>query len=361
MTQRPPLPGAGDVARMLAADMAGLVAELLPAARRHGREMVVGSLAGEAGSSLSICIAGARQGVWADFAAGQGGDALDLVAAVRFRCDKAAAWRWGLRRLGYAAPGEARDAKAPSPAPLPPTPSPARAAQEREAQQRRRKAQALFLAAAPLTGACPASLYLSERGLPLSELGRIPRALRFHPRCWCAEAGGERPAMVAAITDGEGQHLATHRTWIAQDGKGAWRKAPLRDAKKVLGGFAGGFIPVWRGATGQPMRKAPQGEPVVMAEGIETALSIALAAPEYRVIAAVSLANMGRVLLPAHIGEVIVAADNDAPDSPASIALERALAHLGAEGRTVRVARSPIGNDFNDALTAPSGGDRNPQ
>lgn len=90
----------------------------------------------------------------------------------------------------------------------------------------------------------------------------------------------------------------------------------------------------------------------MIGEGIETCLSIALACPELRVLSAVSLGNMARITLPAAVRRVILAADNDGAGTPAAEALQRAIDHFAREGREVRVARSPVGNDFNDALTA---------
>ncbi len=50
---------------------------LFPNGRREGGNWLVGSLAGEAGGSLSICIRGGKAGVFCDFAAGdKGGDNL---------------------------------------------------------------------------------------------------------------------------------------------------------------------------------------------------------------------------------------------------------------------------------------------
>ena len=39
-----------------------------------------------------------------------------------------------------------------------------------------------------INGATPVAAYLASRGIDLGELGRVPRALRFHPACWCSEA-----------------------------------------------------------------------------------------------------------------------------------------------------------------------------
>ena len=49
---------------------------LLPNGRKQGGEWLVGSLNGEAGQSLRICLSGAKAGVFRDFASGEGGDNL---------------------------------------------------------------------------------------------------------------------------------------------------------------------------------------------------------------------------------------------------------------------------------------------
>ena len=51
---------------------------LFPAGRREGSEFVVGSLNGEPGKSLSVCLAPSKVGIWKDFATGESGH--DLIA-----------------------------------------------------------------------------------------------------------------------------------------------------------------------------------------------------------------------------------------------------------------------------------------
>ena len=68
------------LADRLLADADRLLAQWLPAGKRIGAEYRVGSLAGEAGQSLSINV---RTGRWADFQSGErGGDLIDLYAAI---------------------------------------------------------------------------------------------------------------------------------------------------------------------------------------------------------------------------------------------------------------------------------------
>ncbi len=335
---------AHELAAELARRAPALVAELLPHGHREGAEWRCGSLAGEAGKSLAVHLFGSRAGVWSDFASGEAGDALDLVAAVRSGRNMRDAMAWARAWLGR--PEQAAPARVVPSGRAPTGP-------DDDQAERRRKALALFLAAPEGIACTPVALYLAGRGIDLAELGRAPRALRFHTDAWCGEVRQGLPAMLAAITNGAGEHVATHRTWLAQDAAGQWRKAALQEPKKTLGSYAGGFIPLQRGASGKPMRTAPEGEAVAIAEGIETALSVALACPELRVIAAVSLGNMARIVLPAAVRTVIVCADNDgAENDSAARALAGAVAAFGKGGRRVRLARPPVGKDFNDTLQA---------
>lgn len=332
---------AREVSRLLGRHVESLVLELLPAGKREGAEWRVGSLAGEPGRSLGVHLHGARAGVWADFASGETGDALDLVAAVLYRGDKRQALVWARRWLGL-------DATLPGPA-IRREPALEQAV-DRDEAGRRSAALRIFLTAQPTITNTPAAEYLRARGIDLAELARQPRALRFHPALYNMESRREWPALVAACTDAHGNHVATHRTWLVRASDGRWTKAPLRHPKMTLGRLNGATIRLWRGASGKSLRQMPSGEPVVIGEGIETCLSIAVACPELRVLCGVSLANMGRIVLPATATVVILAADNDGDNSAARQGLQRAIDHFLAAGKVVRIARSPVGKDFNDCL-----------
>jgi len=334
---------AAEISRMLAMRMEALARELLPAGRRDGASWRVGSVGNDKGGSVNIELRGARMGLWMDHATGEAGDALDLVAAVLFAGDKRDAYRWshgwlGLGDLGAVQLRRAQMEEA--------QPDGRDEADQAEAQ---RRARAMWLGASPDIDGTPAGLYLAARGIDVARLDRFPRSLRFAPSHFCAEVNERLPAMLAAITDLSGAHIATHQTWLWQDPRGFWRKAQVETPKKIRGRFAGGAIRLRKGASGKRLVEAPD-EIVAIGEGIETCLSVAVAMPELRVLAACSLGNMGSVVLPDQIRRVVLLADND--DRPkAQQMLHRAVdSHLAA-GREVRVARSPRGKDFNDALT----------
>jgi twinkle protein len=71
------------IARAAAGRAEDICRRLLPRGRRQGRDWVCGSVAGEPGGSLRICITGDRAGRWIDHATGErGGDLIALAAAV---------------------------------------------------------------------------------------------------------------------------------------------------------------------------------------------------------------------------------------------------------------------------------------
>ncbi len=94
---------AKEVAHRLAGNAEAVAMRLLPGGQREGREWVCGSVAGESGKSLKVCLSGERAGLWADFAGGDSGDLLDLWAAVR-RVSIADALKEARDYLGIQAP-----------------------------------------------------------------------------------------------------------------------------------------------------------------------------------------------------------------------------------------------------------------
>lgn len=347
----------GAISRMLARQIRDLVHTLLPGGREERGEWVAlnPTRGDRRPGSFRIKLVGQRAGVWADFATDEAGDALGLVAYVRYAGNLRDAVAWSKSFLGLEQDKPVPEAvKREAP---PPATDEQRAQEERG---RRESALKIYLAARPVLRGTPADEYLRGRRIDLSRLGRQPRALRFHPELWNRESQAHWPAMVAAVSNDAGEHTATHRTWLARR-DGRWKKAPLADAKMSLGTVAGSCIRLWRGASRKALKDAPEGDQVAIAEGIETALSVAIACPELRVLCAVSLSNMANITLPPAIGTVFLCADNDpVDDSPGSrqrqAALQRAGEHFLRGGRDVRLAKPAIvGADWNDVLQGVEG------
>jgi Toprim domain len=335
----------GTIVALLAARAPALARELLPEGHREGSEWVCPSLVSPFGCSVSVHISGARAGVWAAWAAGEAGDALDLVAGARFSGDKREALRWARQWLGCEHKGSPSPQRRPLVETPPPRPDTGEAARSRAAAR-------LFFQAQSSIFDTP-ERYLLGRAIDLMALGRQPCALRFHHALWNAESQRTWPAMLAAITNLDGAIVAIHRTWIAEKPDGSASKAPLEHPKMSLGPYRGACIHLWRGSSGKPLKDAPKGETVVIGEGLEDSLTAACAAPDYRVLCAVSLSNLAAIVLPPAIVEIIILKQNDAPDSPAARGLDKAISAHRKQGRRVRLAIPPPQyKDLNDVARA---------
>jgi hypothetical protein len=303
-----------------------LCAELLPGGCREGPLWRCGDLSGAAGGSMVVNLTGRRRGHWHDFNSADGerrhGDTLDLVrlsdvAGCDGDLDRAVRWScvW-LHQPLRPLPPELRKRSRPPPPP-----------EETEAYLRE-----IWRRARPLTRDTMAWQYLVETRsiVGLQALGPLP-ALRYHPRLWNAQLRAELPALVAAIADADGKFAALHRTFLMKR-NGAVIKAPVPDElggpKRTLGGYAGGCIPLWPGKSGRSWRDPEPGELVGISEGIEDGLTLAANRPALRVVAAVSVSNMISMTLPAGIGDVLIAMQNDKLDSEAARTLRRAVKHF---------------------------------
>lgn len=322
--------------------------------------------------SFCVTMSGPDRGRWCDYAmsgAGSRGDVLDLIA-LSLGCDLKSALREARQYLGLQS--DSAEDRARRAASIERTRRARAEAEAREKSQnaaRARAAHAIFLSAQAQLRGTPVEYYLRDRrGIDLAELGRQPGAIRYLPKCKYyhedPETGeiteGDWPAMVAAVCDWQGRHVATHRTWLAIGPDGRWDKAPVPKPKKVLGSYAGAAINMWRGKGprgGKPesLPKCPPDTSVMIAEGIEDALSTILLVPAARVIAAISLSNLGAVRLPANVAEVTLVADLD-ENATAREALRRAVETHQKAGRRVRVFQNSWGGkDLNDALRAARG------
>jgi len=318
-----------EVAQRLNERIEWLAPELLPNGRREGRRWWrVGSLSGEPGRSLVVELGGAKRGRWFDYADGHGGDALDLVAGVRFGGDKRQAFEWARDWLNL-------PARRPSPAPT---------SRRREVVQNNNYAESIrrsWFESRPLVRGDPVDRYLAGRAIELAELGRAPSALRYHPRLWNSESRRHWPAMVAAITSPDGRMMtAIHRTWLEETFDVA--KAPLAHPKLTLGSYAGGAIRLWRGTEGKAWAEMPIGETIIVGEGVEDTLSAVLRSPQHRAICAVSLSAMLVLQLPTAVARVIMIGQNDKRDSTAIALRDRVIARWRAEGRQVQLLIPPV-------------------
>ena len=203
-----------------------------------------------------------------------------------------------------------------------------RAEDEAEAAKKAAQAEACWKEAGPIEGTV-AETYLRGRGIT----AELPRSLRFHAECWHGPTAKRLPAMVAAVQGVA--RPAIHRTYLRPDGSG---KAEVEPAKMMLGSTKHGAV-----------RLAGDCGPLVVAEGIETALSLASGMFDgpVRTWAALSTSGMEALRLPPSSGELIVAVDGEEAGRSAGRALAQRAA---ADGWKVSVADPGEGADWNDRL-----------
>jgi hypothetical protein len=180
--------------------------------------------------------------------------------------------------------------------------------------------------------------YLASRGITLDHW---PPSLRFHPRCPRPRDGGNfvspLPAMVALVEHVERGLVAVHATYLKADGTG---KARIGKTKAIFGPISGAAVRFGTPCAGQLL---------AVAEGIETALSVAVACamPAW---AALSASGIKNLILPPDVTNVVICSDHDA-NGVGERATRDAAARWLAEGRRVRIAMPPdTGTDFNDVL-----------
>uniref|UniRef100_UPI003BAB7A98 DUF7146 domain-containing protein n=1 Tax=Stappia sp. TaxID=1870903 RepID=UPI003BAB7A98 len=369
------------VAKQVALDnLETLIVELLGgnASPRHrqrsGWNVVWPYRARAKASQTIIWLNGARRGGWRDFVSGEGGDVIDLVAAVKSgsvtqqsRLD-AVEWledRFGLRRLDPATRERMeREAKARREA--------IEAAEEKRRAGARDRARRFFYSCLPIEGSLAETYLAKARGIELAGVPNLAPALRFHPACeyWLAaprDATGRKtasgpmlPAMIAAMVDERGRLSACHYTFLRPDGLDKSELAvpageDLPKAKMMFPETYGLRIRLTYGPSGLNMeRAAAEGVSGLegVAEGIEDALSAGLAYPGLRAAAAGSLSGFLSLYDHDAVSGWLLFKDNDWDNPQAGATFERAVARQRRFGKPVEVVQMPgsWGKDVNDAL-----------
>jgi putative DNA primase/helicase len=190
------------------------------------------------------------------------------------------------------------------------------------------RARELWIQAAAAKGTL-VDIYLRSRGI----VAPIPPTLRFLSLARHSPSNQLLPAMIAAVTVWpERRPCAVHRTFLAGDGNG---KAAVDTPRMTLG-------PCRRGA----VRLAEAADRLMVGEGIETCMA-AMQATGRPAWAALSTAGLRSLEIPEHVKEVVVLADGDLPGEEAA---QYAARRWVRQGRRVRIARPPNGQDFNDLL-----------
>ena len=312
---------ASDLAHRLGQQAEAVCRHYLSSGHRQGHYWQVGDVRNAPGRSMFVRLKDSSKGPagkWQDAATGEHGDLLDVIREAL-----------GLIDFGDVAV-EARTFLSlphPEPEPRPPKrkamPAPSGSSEA---------ARRLFAMSQPIAGTL-VETYLAHRGL--SGLSGTA-SLRFHPRCYYRAGQHEPtevwPAMIAAVTDLDGQITGVHRTWLAPDGS---NKAPIDTPRKAIGDLLGHAV-----------RFGLSGDVMAAGEGIETVLSLRQILPDMAMAAALSAGHLAACPFPPSLRRLYIIRDKDpAGDGARDSLIERANA-AGIEA----IVLSPLHGDFNEDL-----------
>lgn len=316
---------AAELSERLAQNVQAVCRNYLPAGRREGRYWMVGDVAGTPGRSLYVRLFETERGAignWVDAATGEHGDLVDLIR-LNQRHGRLSETIEEAERFLSLPPSASDDQRSAAS-----FTKPARAGSKTAAIR-------LFAASKPLTGSM-ARTYLRSRGI--TRVSDLP-ALRFHPRCYyrpnaddVAGTPSAFPALIAAVTDNDGEQTGTHRTWLDPS---CSAKAKVASPRRAMGNILGNAV-----------RFGAADDVMIAGEGIETMLSLREVLPTMPMVAATSSAHLAAILFPPTLRRLYVARDRDAAgDAAFGILTDRTQA-AGIE----LVSLMPDLADFNNDL-----------
>lgn len=221
---------------------------------------------------------------------------------------------------------------------------------EDAAVARRRKAAGFIWGKAGPAAGTVVETYLRGRGITIP----VPPTLRFGMTDHPVDRGRPRPAMIAKMQV-DAIFTGVHRTYLDPDGEG---KARIPDPNGRRGELANTKLMLGT-ADGAVVRLSALSPCLVLAEGIESALSVLQVAPSWTVWAALSAGNLAKVAIPPEVRRLVIVADADKspdfrePSGNRRVGLamaEKAIAALRGLGVEGWIVEPPERTDANDCL-----------
>ncbi len=291
--------------------------------------------------SLVVKLQGSQAGYWHDFERGVGGKNLLSLYIDKFNCDFKTAMHNFTTELNLDTDKLFQNIDKPKAAaivkidPIDP--------------KKIKFAQKIYHQGIPIDGTL-AEKYLREfRGI----IGNIPEDFKFCAKVKHPDLGRMVPALLAPIKNGQNEVQGVVRIFLNANGDKLQDTYLNTDGKSLpatvkanLGSMANAAVTVNQG-------KFPG--TIYIAEGIETALSIAQTKPLDAVFATLSVSNLSKVLIPADTQKVVLCADYDGVGAASNKALMAAANFYLERGLSVAIAHPEkiIGMnkvDFNDVL-----------
>ena len=296
---------------------------------RAGHTLKFGSNQG----SLHVEIAGERQGLWYDFQEGKGGHLFNLIQE---KCQGNIAKT--IETAHQLVGGDVLYQSGPEKSATTSVVQKNCSASNERQQLRIQHARKLFTESQPIRGTLGERYLSQHRGITQI----LSKDLRFHPAVkphWFSKK--TYPAVVLGARNQQGDIQAAQCIFLNdKTAQKAQICEDLKNSKLSYGMVKGAAL-----SLGNPLG------PVIVAEGPETGLSVAMARPDACVKVSLSLSNMSNVPLGLGTQHVLIAADNDGDKQGSKIALDKVVSAWKKQGVAVDVIKPQEAHaDFNDVL-----------
>lgn len=274
--------------------------------------------------SLQVTIAGDKKGLWFDHQTEKGGKMLNLIMSQK-ECGFKEALAFAGEYLGLSP--ETREKQVIDV-------SDVGANFDKKTKDMISYARALANQSKPIEGTLAETYLQKHRQLDAS---LVSDNVRFIASVKEKETQKYLPAMLVVGKSVDGQVQSVQLTFLDKNGD----KYPCEQEKRTYGPVKGAAIAVHQG-----------GNIVAVAEGVETALSIAKANPDLTVFASLgSITNFSAMALEGKGNTVVICADNDDLNDKPHQKIAQATLQLQQTGFNVLVTKpQEPGKDFNDVL-----------
>lgn len=181
----------------------------------------------------------------------------------------------------------------------------------------------------------PAEKYLQKRGIE----GEVSKEFRYTPNGIHPDTKKPTPTLIAPIKNQDKELTGVVRIFLKKDGS------------KLDNGLSKANLGVVKNAA-VTIQTHPHSNTLWVAEGVETALSIAKTKPNENVMASLSISQLKGIPIDSNIKNIVICADNDGNNPNARKALIAAVEQHLESGKRVFISMpaGPKKSDFNDLL-----------
>jgi conjugative relaxase-like TrwC/TraI family protein len=294
--------------------------------------------------ALTLNFRGPKAGLWKRWSTGEGGkDLISLYMAAH-----GVEWKVALQELANSL-GLSEGPIAKNKTLAFKKPKQNEKSQETITQEKIAKAKALYHKAVPITGTLAEKYLREHRGIT----GELPKDFRFIKATWHLDTQEFPPALLAPIRDKSDHITGVVRIFLNRDGS-KYRKPYIDESGKTQQATPKANLAI-SGSGAVIVQRGVLSSTVWVAEGIETALSIAEVKPDQTVMASLSVNQLKNIPISPKVRNVVICADNDSASSNTKGNIVKAVESFLSQGLKVFIALPSLPKrideyDFNDLL-----------